>query len=74
MTKNTKILLGVAAVAGLGYYFFMKPKATASFMNAEGGQGCPCKKIVGEDTTSDGRPLYECAGGHYCKTKRKAQQ
>jgi hypothetical protein len=67
MTKNTKILLGVAAVAGLGYYFFMKPKATASFMNVEGGKGCPCKKVVG--TEGD---FNECAGGHFCKQRGKA--
>jgi hypothetical protein len=68
MTKNTKILLGVAAVAGLGYYFFMKPKATASFMNAEGGKGCPCKKVVAKDGDYN-----ECAGGHFCKQRGKAE-
>jgi hypothetical protein len=66
MTKNTKILLGVAAVAGLGYYFFMKPK-TASFMNVEGGgKGCPCKKVVAKDGDYN-----ECAGGHFCKGKQQ---
>jgi hypothetical protein len=67
MTKNTKILLGVAAVAGLGYYFFMMPKK-ASFMNVEGGKGCPCKKVVGRDGDYN-----ECAGGHYCKRGGKSE-
>ena len=54
MNKNTKILLGVGAVAIVGYYLLNKSKkqstaTTASFVNASGKSGEPCTfKMNGE--------------------------
>jgi hypothetical protein len=63
MTKQTKTLLGLAVIAGVGYYAytqFSKPKA--SFANliapdcSEDGSQCPCLgprgKVTGTDTGS----------------------
>jgi len=64
MTKNTKILLGVAAVAGLGYYFYsqsQKPKNFASFL------GCPCKALAEKQPKKLQDAGYEkCKGGQAC--------
>jgi hypothetical protein len=69
MTKNTKILLGVAAVAGLGYYFYSqanKPKNFSSFV------GCPCRGLAEKQPKKLQDAGYEkCKGGQACE---KAQQ
>ena len=57
LDKNTKTVLAVAAVAGVGYYLWMQnkkaaPKAFANFMSAD-------------DSFSDAtKPIAECKGDY----------
>ena len=76
MTKQTKTLLGVAVVAGVGYYLFTqnKKKSFASFMSDPVKMTAKCKGDYGKDAegrficckqgwrsnASDGQP---CGGG-----------
>jgi hypothetical protein len=73
MNKNTKMILGVGAIAIVGYLVWKQmssPKAgfanlTASLSNQ---LGCPCKNPPTETvTTSTGTILYHCPGGQYCE-------
>lgn len=50
MNKDTKILLGVAGLALLGFFILKSPKnTTKSFVNASGKSGSPCSfKMDGE--------------------------
>ena len=40
VSKNTKMLLGVAVLAGVGYYLWKKSQKPKAFANAAGGR-CP---------------------------------
>jgi uncharacterized membrane protein YebE (DUF533 family) len=79
MTKQTKTLLGLAAVAGVGYYAYTQWKksqpttttAKAGFANALGSggmgmsfRGCPCQQIAQKDYPAKG--WNTCAGGQAC--------
>ena len=89
MTKQTKTLLGLAVLAGLGYYAytqFSKPKSGfANLMAAPNCQKnpkqCPCTgenggcpNKVDEGVTENGRVYEICKNGHLCFPKgTKAQ-
>lgn len=80
MNKNTQILLGVAAVLAVGYYFYTQQSSKkASFIRgsrmtslgmAPEANTCPCKKVTGKGTlTTEGGgsvPVNICADGHIC--------
>jgi len=71
MDKNTKMILGVGAVAIVGYLVYKqmsKPKASFANLTASGSMlGCPCKKVVGTHTDTNGNKYNDCAGGQSCK-------
>ena len=88
MTKQTKTLLGLAVLAGVGYYaytMYSKPKANFSNFVAPNCQknpkqcpctgengGCPNK--VDEGTMKNGQSYEICKNGHICFPKgAKAQ-
>ena len=62
MNKNTKTLLGVAVVAGLGYFLYTKygKKSTAGFANAAGFQIIP--QCLGDKGTVmlNGKKYFNC--------------
>lgn len=63
MTKNVKMLLGVALVGGVGYYFWKKsqtPAKTAGFM--KNFKDAPCNCDRGSDTVN-GQTIYMCGDG-----------
>lgn len=69
MTKNVKMLLGAAAVLGVGYYLYTKNKTTPAkasyagpFANLAGQEECGCHKSVGE---YEGDTVYTCANGNH---------
>jgi len=79
ISKNTKMLLGVA-VLGTGAYLYWKstqPKgAKASFMSTKGSGyspqvGCPCRVLTGKTTKFGDITLSECAGGQWCNQDDK---
>jgi len=68
MNKNTKTLLGVAVVAGLGYYLYTQygKKSSAGFANFADIKGkCRCHTEVlnGVYLCGDGRSLALESGG-----------
>jgi len=74
MSKNTKTLLGVALVAGLGYYLYTqygKKKTTAGFANLMGSAssmvGCPCKVVLRTFKDESGNTWDQCAGKQACQ-------
>jgi hypothetical protein len=84
MTKQTKTLLGLAVLAGVGYYaytMYKKPKSGfANLMAAPNCQKnpkqCPCTgedggcpNKVDEGTTENGRYYQICKNGHLCFPK-----
>lgn len=76
MNKNTKMILGVGAVAIVGYLVWKQmSKPKASFANltssrlSESMLGCPCQKVVGTHTDTNGNVYDDCAGGQSCKRK-----
>ena len=77
MTKNTKILLGVAAAAGLGYYLFMKPKDSVT-KNFKNFKDTPCKCHTGQDEgwyiCGSGTTVSKSSGGECASRGKKAQQ
>jgi hypothetical protein len=73
MNKNTKMILGVGALAIVGYLVYKQmSKPKASFANLTSSKTilaagtCPCHKVVSTATLSDGTKLDKCADGHYC--------
>ena len=73
MNKNTKMILGVGAVAIVGYLVYkqMQPKPAnfanlTTSRNATMDLGCPCKAVIATVTLTDGTKLDKCAGGQYC--------
>jgi hypothetical protein len=88
MTKQTKTLLGLAVLAGVGYYAytqFSKPKSGfANLMAAPNCQKnpkqCPCTgenggcpNKVDEGVTENGRAYEICKNGHLCFPKGGAK-
>lgn len=79
MTKQTKTLLGLAVLAGVGYYAYTqysKPKQFAGFMLApncvKNPAQCPCNNghcpnKVDSGVKSDGTPYEICKNGHICE-------
>lgn len=73
MNKNTKMIVGVGAVAIVGYLVWknMSKKPAAAFANLTSSRlassmlGCPCKAVV-KTINSDAGQLDQCAGGQYC--------
>lgn len=86
MTKQTKTLLGLAVIAGVGYYAYtqFKPKSMVGFIapncqknpkqcpcTGENG-GCPNK--VDEGTMKNGQSYEICKNGHICFPKGTKSQ
>jgi hypothetical protein len=79
MTKNVKMLLGVALVGGVGYYFWKKSQtpAAANFANYAKDE-CICHLM---SDTVNGQTVYLCGDGENmapksqkpCKGKKRAQ-
>lgn len=71
MNKQTKTLLGVAVVAGLGYYLWMQskknaaPKSFANFMSDETKKVPSCNGDYGKDANG----LFIC-----CKAGYRSEQ
>ena len=70
MNKNTKTLLGVAVVAGLGYYLYTQygKKPAASFANFSPSEikkkcRCHCEQLDGIYLCGDGKSLSKSSGG-----------
>lgn len=67
MNKQTKTLLGVALVAGVGYYLWMqnKKKSEASFANFDIKNRCLChtEELDGVYLCGDGKSLARNSGG-----------
>jgi hypothetical protein len=62
MNKQTKTLLGVAVVAGLGYYFWKQSQQQPkSFANFDLKNECQChnSELVGQR----GETIYSCGDG-----------
>ena len=73
MNKNTKMILGVGAVAIVGYLVWKqqsKPKPAFANLTASSMLGCPCKAVV-KTIHSDAGDLDQCAGGQYCPHSTK---
>lgn len=74
MNKQTKTLIGIAAVAGLGYYLYMqskKPKAFANLSSDESMDFQIIEKCVGDSGTVmlNGKQYYNCCKmGYFGKT------
>jgi hypothetical protein len=75
MNKQTKTLLGVAVVAGLGYYLYMQSKKPkAAFANLASDESMDFKIIeecVGDSGTVmlNGKKYYNCCKmGYFGKT------
>lgn len=79
MNKQTKTLLGVAVLAGVGYYLYTKygKKTTSNFANLVAPNcktqpaQCPCPQghcpnKKDEGTMPNGQPYEICANGHLC--------
>ena len=77
MNKQTKMIVGVGAVAIVGYLVWknMSKKPAASFANLTSARlasstmlGCPCTKgpVTLGGTSEDGQQLYKCPGGQRC--------
>ena len=76
MNKQTKMIVGVGALAIVGYLVYknMSKKPAASFANlttsraAQNMLGCPCTKgpVTSGGTSENGEPLYKCPGGQRC--------
>jgi uncharacterized membrane protein YebE (DUF533 family) len=78
MTKQTKTILGLAVLAGVGYYGYNQWKknqpAKTGFANVMGKdtmlRGCPCKEKTGAKTKKpDGTVLEECRGQQWCPSE-----
>ena len=68
MNKNTKTLLGVAVVAGLGYFLYTKygkKQVTSGFANFDIKNKCRChkEKLDGVYLCGDGESLAKSSGG-----------
>ena len=83
MTKNTKILLGVAAVAAVGYYLYNQnsKKSTAGFLRRGGmlssSVGEPLETAKSQPCcghkqtyTGAGGTVYECCDGSFSKRSK----
>ena len=71
MNKQTKNLLGLAVLVGVGYYAYSQyKKPKVGFANAAGSplgalqRGCPCQKVSKKDYPAKGWDT--CAGGQAC--------
>lgn len=75
MTKQTKTLLGLAVVAGVGYYAytqFSKPKSMVGF-NLKGSCKCHTEELDGVYLCGDGESLSKKSGGKCGGGKKKAE-
>ena len=75
MNKQTKMIVGVGALAIVGYLVYKnmsKPKpAFANLATSRAAQnmlGCPCTKgpVTSGGTSENGEPLFKCPGGQRC--------
>lgn len=75
MNKQTKTLLGLAVVAGLGYYLYTQSKkSSAGFANfASRAVGCPCKEVASSFKDEKGNVWDQCRGGQACQRGVKHQ-
>lgn len=66
MTKNQKMLLGVA-ILGVGGYLYWNSTKSKNFAGFVKNIGCPCKETKGDIlTTSNGTCIVQCKGNQYC--------
>jgi hypothetical protein len=75
MTKQTKTLLGLAVVAGVGYYAytqFSKPKSMVGF-NLKGECRCHTEELNGVYLCGDGESLSTKSKGKCGGGKKKAE-
>jgi len=75
MTKQTKTLLGLAVVAGVGYYAytqFRKPKSMVGF-NLKGECRCHTEELNGVYLCGDGESLSTKSKGKCKGGKQKAE-
>ena len=73
MNKQTKMILGVVLLGGVGYYIYKQSKAPKSFANlaSTSMRGCPCVKVAQKDSPAKGWDT--CAGGQACQRDAKNQ-
>ena len=62
MNKKTQMIIGIAAVAGLGYMIWKKNQKPTGFVNAAGGFARTAKRRTGGGVCTEGSPTCNICG------------